>query len=124
MGVCCAIAGNQSRGVMSENAVSAAPPGKPGSGPERVVLVVDDEQGLRDLVCRTLRAEGYRTLEAAHGGGGLEVGGTGPGGSEPGGAGGGRPRRRWDAVGGRPPGGSRMALGPPWTAGSWDAGWE
>jgi two-component system, cell cycle sensor histidine kinase and response regulator CckA len=38
-----------------------------------VVLVVDDEQGLRDLVCRTLQAEGYRTLEAAHGGEALEV---------------------------------------------------
>jgi two-component system cell cycle sensor histidine kinase/response regulator CckA len=32
-----------------------------------VVLVVDDEQGLRDLVCRTLQAEGYSTMEAAHG---------------------------------------------------------
>jgi two-component system cell cycle sensor histidine kinase/response regulator CckA len=31
------------------------------------VLVVDDEQGLRDLVCRTLRAEGFSTLEAGHG---------------------------------------------------------
>ena len=39
----------------------------------RVVLVVDDEQGLRDLVCRTLRAEGYSTLEAAHGAEALEV---------------------------------------------------
>jgi CheY-like chemotaxis protein len=38
-----------------------------------VVLVVDDEPGLRDLVCRTLQAEGYRTLEAAHGGEALEV---------------------------------------------------
>ncbi len=39
----------------------------------RVVLVVDDEQGLRDLVCRTLQAEGYTTLEAAHGSEALEV---------------------------------------------------
>jgi CheY-like chemotaxis protein len=38
-----------------------------------VVLVVDDEQGLRDLVCRTLQAEGYSTLEAGHGGEALEV---------------------------------------------------
>jgi two-component system cell cycle sensor histidine kinase/response regulator CckA len=38
-----------------------------------VVLVVDDEQGLRDLVCRTLQAEGYTTLEAAHGAEALEV---------------------------------------------------
>jgi two-component system cell cycle sensor histidine kinase/response regulator CckA len=41
--------------------------------PRRVVLVVDDEQGLRDLVCRTLLAEGYATLEAAHGAEALEV---------------------------------------------------
>jgi CheY-like chemotaxis protein len=35
--------------------------------------VVDDEEGLRTLVCRTLRAEGYGTLEAAHGAEALEV---------------------------------------------------
>jgi CheY-like chemotaxis protein len=38
-----------------------------------VVLVVDDEQGLRDLVCRTLQAEGFTTLEAGHGAEALEV---------------------------------------------------
>jgi CheY-like chemotaxis protein len=43
-----------------------------------VVLVVDDEQGLRDLVCRTLRAEGYKTLEATHGGEALEIVESGP----------------------------------------------
>lgn len=32
-----------------------------------VVLVVDDEQSVRDLVCRALREDGYRTLEAGHG---------------------------------------------------------
>jgi two-component system cell cycle sensor histidine kinase/response regulator CckA len=37
------------------------------------VLVVDDEPGLRDLVCRTLEGEGYRTLEAAHGAEALEL---------------------------------------------------
>jgi two-component system cell cycle sensor histidine kinase/response regulator CckA len=58
---------------MSERAVSTVPPDLPGSGPRHVVLVVDDEEGLRDLVCRTLRAEGYRTLEAAHGGEALEL---------------------------------------------------
>lgn len=63
---------------MSEKAVGTAAPDLQGSGPGRVVLVVDDEQGLRDLVCRTLRAEGYRTLEAAHGGQALELVESGP----------------------------------------------
>jgi CheY-like chemotaxis protein len=63
---------------MSERAVSTAAPNLQGSGPGRLILVVDDEQGLRDLVCRTLRAEGYRTLEAAHGGEALELVESGP----------------------------------------------
>ena len=63
---------------MSEEAVSTTPSDLPGSRPGHVVLVVDDEQGLRDLVCRTLRAEGYRTLEAAHGGEALKMVETGP----------------------------------------------
>lgn len=63
---------------MSERAVSATPPDLAGSGTRQLVLVVDDEQGLRDLVCRTLRDEGYRTLEAAHGGEALEMVETGP----------------------------------------------
>ena len=63
---------------MSERASSATPPDLTGSGARHLVLVVDDEQGLRDLVCRTLRAEGYRTLEAAHGGEALEMVETGP----------------------------------------------
>jgi CheY-like chemotaxis protein len=57
---------------MLEEAVATLPE----SGRERpahVVLVVDDEQPLRDLVCRTLRAEGYRTLEAGHGAEALEL---------------------------------------------------
>ncbi len=37
------------------------------------MLVVDDEAGLRDLVCRTLEAEGFRTLEAGHGAEALEL---------------------------------------------------
>jgi CheY-like chemotaxis protein len=45
----------------------------PGLEPRRVVLVVDDETGLRDLVCRSLRAEGFHTLEAAHGAEALAV---------------------------------------------------
>jgi two-component system, cell cycle sensor histidine kinase and response regulator CckA len=62
---------------MAEGAVAAAPPGSRGSQPQRVVLVVDDEPGLRDLVCRTLRGSGYRTLEAAHGGEALALVDTG-----------------------------------------------
>jgi two-component system cell cycle sensor histidine kinase/response regulator CckA len=58
---------------MSEEAVAAAPPEPQGKEPRQVVLVVDDEQGLRDLVCRTLRAEGYATLEASHGAEALEL---------------------------------------------------
>lgn len=37
------------------------------------MLVVDDEPGLRDLVCRTLETDGFRTLEAAHGAEALEL---------------------------------------------------
>jgi len=58
---------------MSDEALSTATRGLPGSGARHLVLVVDDEQVLRDLVCRTLRDEGYRTLEAAHGGEALEL---------------------------------------------------
>lgn len=58
---------------MSEEAVAAAPPESTGRGPGPVVLVVDDEQGLRELICRTLRAEGFRTMEAGHGGEALEL---------------------------------------------------
>lgn len=43
-----------------------------------MILVVDDEQGLRELVCRTLQAEGYSTLEAGHGAEALEVMETAP----------------------------------------------
>jgi CheY-like chemotaxis protein len=63
---------------MSERAVRMTPPDLAGSVPRHLILVVDDEQGLRDLVCRTLRAEGYRTLEASHGGEALEMVETGP----------------------------------------------
>ncbi|HEX2251021.1 MAG TPA: response regulator [Gemmatimonadales bacterium] len=56
----------------------AAGPNAHGDESRRLVLVVDDEQGLRELVCRTLRAEGYDTLEAAHGAEALEVIETAP----------------------------------------------
>ena len=62
---------------MSQDAPTTASPDLRGKGPGRVVLVVDDERGVRDLVCRTLRDEGYRTLEAAHGGEALELVETG-----------------------------------------------
>jgi two-component system, cell cycle sensor histidine kinase and response regulator CckA len=56
-----------------EEARTAAPSGQSGKERRHTVLVVDDEEGLRTLVCRTLRAEGYGTLEAAHGAEALEV---------------------------------------------------
>ena len=56
-----------------EKAATAVPAGPSANEPRQTVLVVDDEEGLRTLVCRTLRAEGYQTLEAAHGAEALEV---------------------------------------------------
>jgi CheY-like chemotaxis protein len=56
-----------------EKAATATPSGPSAKEPRQTVLVVDDEEGLRTLVCRTLRAEGYGTLEAAHGAEALEV---------------------------------------------------
>lgn len=58
---------------MATEAVAATLPEAQGGSLRQVVLVVDDEQGLRDLVCRTLRAEGYRTLEAGQGAEALEL---------------------------------------------------
>lgn len=58
---------------MSDKAAAAGVPESLQQAPRRVVLVVDDEEGLRDLLCRTLQAEGYHTLEARHGGEALEV---------------------------------------------------
>lgn len=57
---------------MSEKATSTVPTGS-SRVQRQTVLVVDDEEGLRSLVCRTLRNEGYGTLEAAHGAEALEV---------------------------------------------------
>lgn len=62
---------------MAEEAVAATAPTSKGSNPPGV-LVVEDEPGVRDLVCRTLRAGGYRTLEAAHGVEALELMETAP----------------------------------------------
>ncbi|HZI77178.1 MAG TPA: response regulator [Gemmatimonadales bacterium] len=58
--------------------MATSSPDASGQESRQVVLVVDDEQGLRDLVCRTLRAQGYRTLEAGHGAEALEVIETSP----------------------------------------------
>src|SRR2546423_1638957 len=58
---------------MSERATHTAASGSAGKGQHQTVLVVDDEEGLRRIVCRTLEQEGYGTLEAAHGAEALEV---------------------------------------------------
>src|SRR3954453_5480029 len=58
---------------MPKEAVATSSPEGQDREPKRIVLVVDDEQGLRDLVCRSLRAEGFTTLEAAHGAEALQV---------------------------------------------------
>jgi signal transduction histidine kinase/ligand-binding sensor domain-containing protein/CheY-like chemotaxis protein len=43
------------------------------AGADRVVLVVEDEDAVRGLVCRTLRRYGYRILEAPDGPSALEI---------------------------------------------------
>ena len=53
---------------MAEKVVTAVSLDSRGGNSSRVVLVVDDEKSVRDLLCRTLRDDGYRTLEAGHGG--------------------------------------------------------
>ena len=58
---------------MPEKPTSDTPPFPPGKVPRHTVLVVDDEEGLRSIVCRTLQNEGYGTLEAGHGAEALEV---------------------------------------------------
>jgi two-component system, cell cycle sensor histidine kinase and response regulator CckA len=58
---------------MAENAAAPAPPAFPGSAQTRLVLVVDDEPGVRELVGRTLRSRGYRTLEASDGSEALDL---------------------------------------------------
>jgi CheY-like chemotaxis protein len=53
-------------------AVSAAAP-EPAPGGTETVLVVEDEEAVRHLVCRVLRTKGYRVLEAAHAEAALQV---------------------------------------------------
>lgn len=62
---------------MVERAATSVPADVGKSALARVVLVVDDEPVVRDLVCRTLRDGGFRTLEASHGGEALELVETG-----------------------------------------------
>ena len=45
----------------------------PGRGNGELVLVVDDEPGVRRLVCAILNRSGYRTVDATHGNEGLSV---------------------------------------------------
>jgi CheY-like chemotaxis protein len=58
---------------MAENIARTVPQSTPQNEAARVVLVVDDEPSVRDLVCRTLREGGFRTLEAGHGGEALDI---------------------------------------------------
>ncbi|HEY5242340.1 MAG TPA: response regulator [Polyangiaceae bacterium] len=48
---------------MSEQPEQLRPPERP----ERTVLVADDDEDLRALVCETLRADGYHVIEAHDG---------------------------------------------------------
>ncbi|MGN6392244.1 MAG: response regulator [Gemmatimonadales bacterium] len=50
-----------------------APPPEPAPGGSETVLVVEDEEAVRHLVCRVLRTKGYRVLEAAHAEAALQV---------------------------------------------------
>ncbi len=76
--------------MLSAQVVSAGPagrsadPGRPGSGPGasqavpgsapkvQTILIIDDDDSLRDTVSLVLEREGYRTVQAAEGRGGLE----------------------------------------------------
>jgi CheY-like chemotaxis protein len=58
---------------MSESVRSTAPSEASEKAQRHTILVVDDEESLRSIVCRTLRDEGFGILEAAHGAEALEV---------------------------------------------------
>ena len=58
---------------MPETVIPSSSSAASGKNQRHTVLVVDDEEGLRSIVCRTLQQEGYGTLEAGHGAEALEV---------------------------------------------------
>jgi two-component system, cell cycle sensor histidine kinase and response regulator CckA len=58
---------------MPETVTPSSSSAASGKNQRHTVLVVDDEEGLRSIVCRTLQQEGYGTLEAGHGAEALEV---------------------------------------------------
>ncbi|MEZ4589454.1 MAG: response regulator, partial [Gemmatimonadales bacterium] len=55
------------------DAPSALPTPTPGAMSDRVILVVEDDDAVRGLVCRTLGRYGYRVLEACNGQDALEL---------------------------------------------------
>jgi two-component system cell cycle sensor histidine kinase/response regulator CckA len=63
---------------MADEAAAAAVPDSPRTSRRQVVLVVDDEEGLRELLCRGLQDEGYHVLTAGNGVEALEIMETAP----------------------------------------------
>jgi two-component system cell cycle sensor histidine kinase/response regulator CckA len=53
--------------------VGSLPQPQPSSSRQRTVLVVDDEDIVRELVARSLHEAGYRVIEATHGGAAISL---------------------------------------------------
>jgi CheY-like chemotaxis protein len=66
--------------VESAGRAGAAAPGAPAPVPggTETVLVVEDEEAVRHLICRVLRTKGYRVLEAPHAEAALLLAGSTP----------------------------------------------
>jgi CheY-like chemotaxis protein len=66
--------------IESSGRAGAAAPGLPAPVPggTETVLVVEDEEAVRHLICRVLRTKGYRVLEAPHAEGALLLAGSTP----------------------------------------------